>query len=319
MCLMNVLGMLRDKGENSYNHLLGRHGSHAGLSSWLRRRCARRILRQIGATHVHALVIRCGHGAGPPMPAGKVKPLATLPRQLGGIMHSHTPLISGVRRLLAAGILTVALGAPSPAPAQQATAPAVAAVDAAPAPFLPPYVGATLERYFDRLRVEFKQLDGNFDGKITPSDIEVHVLMETVQQRTYALLFVLRYDLNNDGVVTEDEVLQAMRYEVRSNPTVPQKYIGDRVRSIMDLDTDKDGKVSVAEASKFRDPELQRGFELGSPSSRTRKALTLESSTKGEIALQDYVAAGEALFRKVDADRDGKISPQEFDDYRKVR
>ena len=47
--------------------------------------------------------------------------------------------------------------------------------------------------------------------------------------------------------------------------------------------------------------------------------LTLESITKGEFTLKEYVDAGEALFRKVDADGDGKISQAELDEYRKTR
>jgi Ca2+-binding EF-hand superfamily protein len=206
------------------------------------------------------------------------------------------------------------------AAAQQATAQAPAPPPAsAVLPSQPPLPseGATLERYFARLRTDFAQLDADRDGKITQRDVDLHTLMEAAYRRAYALFSVMRFDLDGDGTVTEDEIRRAAGYDLRSGPSAPEKKIEDTVRSIMALDVDKDDKVSVAEAGKFTPPELRY---LGSPEAaeRTRQALTSMSGTKGEITGQDYEAAGEALFRKVDADGDGKISPQEVEDYRRT-
>ena len=100
----------------------------------------------------------------------------------------------------------------------------------------------------------------------------------------------------------------------------PEKRVDDTVRTIMALDTDKDGKVTVSEAAKYTYPQMYRDLGFPNLPVRTRKALTLESSTKGEITLKDYEAAGVALFRKVDTDtNDGKISQQELDAYRKAQ
>jgi Ca2+-binding EF-hand superfamily protein len=123
------------------------------------------------------------------------------------------------------------------------------------------------------------------------------------------------FDLDGDGAVTEDEIRRANRYFLRS-ANDPEGKINDTVRSIMALDTDRDGKVSPSEAGKFTYPGMQR--DIGSPgeAGRARRALMLKSRAKGEIAWSDYEAAGEALFRKIDTDRDGKISQRELDDYR---
>ena len=82
-------------------------------------------------------------------------------------MHPHTQLVSGVRRLIAAGILTMALGGPTPAPAQEATAPAPPAVQPPLDPNSSPRPGATLEKHIESLRRGFIQLDADFDGIIS--------------------------------------------------------------------------------------------------------------------------------------------------------
>jgi Ca2+-binding EF-hand superfamily protein len=235
-------------------------------------------------------------------------------------MQSHMRPVSGVRRV-AAGLLVAALNASGPALAQEAAAQPPASPPVVPAPasqLLLPYGGSTLERYFARLRIDFSQLDADLDGKITQRDIELHALMEVVMLRTFALQFVMGYDLDGDGAVTEDEIRRAVRYYRRTGLKQTQKEIDDTVRSTMALDTDKDGKVSVSEAGKFTSPEMQRDIGSSEAAERARRALTLESGTKGEITLQEYEAAGEALFRKVDTDHDGKVSPHELDDYRRT-
>jgi Ca2+-binding EF-hand superfamily protein len=237
--------------------------------------------------------------------------------------------------VVSAGVLAAAFSVQSPACAQQSAA----------QPATPPQVvmspgtqllmqrfqtGQTLERYLDNLHVDFLQIDADSDRKITQRDVDLHSLMEAIQARTVALTVVMRFDLDGDGSVTEDEVRRAMRYDLRSqlasapiNPTglspgsAAEKQIEDNVRSIMALDTDKDGKVSFSEAVKFTLPGMPRGFAPGGQSARARQALTLDSASKDEMTLADFQAAGEALFRKIDADGDGTVSQQELADYRR--
>jgi len=83
----------------------------------------------------------------------------------------------------------------------------------------------------------------------------------------------------------------------------------------MVLDTDRDGKVTVSEASKHSEPGLLR-IGRGPQSERTREALRLVGGSKGEATLADYQTAGAALFRQIDSGGDGAISPQELTEYR---
>lgn len=96
-----------------------------------------------------------------------------------------------------------------------------------------------------------------------------------------------------------------------------EKRIESTVRQVMAMDADKDGKVVYSEAVKFPQPGMQRDFAQNGHSARARHALTLAPGSKGSVSLADYQAAGEALFYKIDSDRDGKISQQELADYRR--
>jgi Ca2+-binding EF-hand superfamily protein len=186
-------------------------------------------------------------------------------------------------------------------------------------PLVLPYDGATLDRYFERLRQDFSDLDANADGKITQVDVDLHVLMEEVVLHTYAAMGVMRFDLDGDGMVTEDEIRRASRYYFRSAVKGPQQHAEEEVREVMALDADKDGKVSFVEAGKYRYPEMLQTLGLPGVSSRARRALTLESGSGSGVTLEGFTAAGEVLFRKIDSDHNGKISGDELAAYRRAQ
>jgi hypothetical protein len=96
--------------------------------------------------------------------------------------------------LLAVGTLLVAMPAgvdqtSPPSPSEPASTPQL------------PSPGATLDNYFKHLRVEFLQLDADSDGKITQHDVDLHTLMEEVCLRTFAIEYVMHFDLDGDGAV----------------------------------------------------------------------------------------------------------------------
>lgn len=225
----------------------------------------------------------------------------------------------GIRRLIAAGLLMATLSVPSSASAQQPTVRFPAVAQRPLGPDLPPRPGSTLERHFDSLRLDFIQLDADRDGKITQRDVDLHVLMEAVASRNATLMSVMRFDLDGDGEVTEDEVRRSQRYYLRSSEIEFDARTDSTVQSIMALDTDKNGKVSFSEAGKLTPARGRLIIGSDGLPERTRRVLTLKSATKGEIARSDYEAAGEAVFRKIDTDSNGIISQQELDDYRKTR
>jgi Ca2+-binding EF-hand superfamily protein len=226
---------------------------------------------------------------------------------------------------LAGLIMTAMVNAPQAVAQTPAAPPSASATVGEQQLFLRLPVGTTLEIYIENLRQDFFNLDADGDGKITQRDVDLHALMEAIQMRSAAWNAVMRYDLDGDGFVTEDEVRRSMRYETRAGraqAAIGKVRLGDAeeviekiIRSIMALDTDKDGKVGLAEAAKFAQPTQQRNAEITGFAMRARRVLTLDYAGAGELSLANYQAAGEVLFRRIDTDNDGKISQQEHTDY----
>ena len=193
--------------------------------------------------------------------------------------------------------------------------------------------GQTLEQYLDNLKSDFFQLDADADGKLTQRDVALHGLFEGTLTRMVGLSAVFTFDLDGDGAVTEDEIRKTRRYQLRAQlglarfnsagkAPVPaldnsEKEVENTVRLIMALDTNKDGKVDFSEAARYSLPGGMRNSEQFGPSAQTRKALTIDQTSKDEIVLAEYQAAGEALFRTINSDNDGKLSQQELTDYRR--
>jgi Ca2+-binding EF-hand superfamily protein len=252
-------------------------------------------------------------------------------------MYSFKRSLSVASRARAALLLAILLGGSNAALSQQ-PAPQPPTPPPAIAPGLQLLLsrirpGHTLDRHLENLRIHFFQLDADTDGKLTQRDVDLHELMKAVQERANAMAVVMRKDLDGDGAVTEDEIRRVLRYDLRAElaqaavnltgkPPAPTadalaKQIETNVRSIMALDSDNDGKVVSSDAPKLfqRTPRSAEVSQYGE-SGRARQALTLDLQSKGEVTLADYQGAGEALFRKIDADGDGTISEQELADYR---
>jgi Ca2+-binding EF-hand superfamily protein len=180
--------------------------------------------------------------------------------------------------------------------------------------------GSTKQTFEQALRTFFVAADADSDGEITQRDVQLHKAMEETQSRAQAIQQAMRYDLDGDGFVTEVEIHRGISYELRSQmsplpgPSVRNAIAGQiasRVRAIMSLDADNDGKVSSLEAAKSTKPNNSGGF-----STRAQQLLELDPTSSGVVTLAAYEAIGAKLFQQIDADRDGVVSQQEMSDYR---
>ncbi|MFT3724861.1 MAG: hypothetical protein QM773_14920 [Hyphomonadaceae bacterium] len=181
-----------------------------------------------------------------------------------------------------------------------------------------------LPAYLQSLRTLFADLDADADGMLSKRDVELHDAIVRAQMRTQAAQPLMRYDIDGDGSVTDSEIRVAVMYEKRSSIATAGARPGASLESISRQmentiaqlsakDKNGDGKVTYAEASKADETELQRRLNSENAMSvRVKTALTLDATKNGQLELAAWLAAGEALFRRVDRNADDKLAQEEI-------
>ena len=178
--------------------------------------------------------------------------------------------------------------------------------------------GATLGDYTQRLRQEFRQLDADADGVLTPADAELHDAVAKTQARAMAAAQFLRHDLDRDGVVSADEVRRVLRYD-RRNQVLPNGPLAleAEVSRVMAADKNGDGKVTLAEAMDAAEAQMAKGYLMFGLAARVRQLIALSPSHDDRLTLADFEALGAERFRAVDTDNNGTISQDELNAYRR--
>ncbi len=180
--------------------------------------------------------------------------------------------------------------------------------------------GSTLSHYIELLRQEFRQLDADLDGELTAADADLHQSIARAQSRAMRATAILRADLNGDGMVTANELRRALRYERRTSlgqaAASAMEAIEAEIRRLMVADIDHDDRISLAETFAVNDvrPELRN---FANPQATQLRQILALASQGGTIKPADFEAAATAFFQKVDADRNGTISQDELNDFRR--
>ena len=108
-------------------------------------------------------------------------------------------------------------------------------------------------------------------------------------------------DANGDGVITKAELQTAQAKALKEAEAARDQKMAAEFKK---LDTDNNGSLSLAE------------FKAAAPSVRIRttadQALShYDTDKNGKITLEEYRKPRLALFDKVDANHDGKVTPEE--------
>jgi EF hand len=180
--------------------------------------------------------------------------------------------------------------------------------------------GMSLERYLDTLRGLFRMASINGEA-ISAADAEIHARAGAAFMRSTTIMMIMSADLDGDGVVTEDELRQFLRYQHRMEKYAPgtrgpsmEEQIEAQVRKLMEADADHDGKITFAEALNYAKSlaPARSGQAFNLFAERAREFMTLDTKGDGVVTLAQVEAAGEVFFRTVDSNGDGVVSPDEL-------
>lgn len=191
----------------------------------------------------------------------------------------------------------------------------------ADAPNLPPL--AQRREFYEK---QFDTIDTDADGKVTRAEVQA-----------YVALGFREFDIDMDGRATREEVLLVIRQAQQRQAEI-DKQIAERNRHnpdrngdgaidleefaafetarMLELDENKDGKVSLQEWLKVagdrnHNPPGQPNYQ------QRRDALTkrfheIDTSKDGHLDRAEIRAMAVALFKKIDLDGNGKVTPQEW-------
>jgi Ca2+-binding EF-hand superfamily protein len=184
----------------------------------------------------------------------------------------------------------------------------------------------TLDGFLQRLRGEFLRADANGDGVVSVDDLALHDAMMAAGLRAGATNAIMKADLDGDGVVTKEELRQKLRYDQQLSDSYrprtvslvdSDRHVEQELARLMAADTDKDGLITWNEAAAHIRVQLKN--MQASNGERTRPArqmLALALPGKDSVAFRELEPAAEALFRVIDADRNGAISLDELTAWR---
>jgi hypothetical protein len=178
--------------------------------------------------------------------------------------------------------------------------------------------GLTLKRFTEVLENDFRNLVADGDDALNAADIGVHETMFGAKIRAQGAMQMMGMDLDGDGFATEDEMRRAFIYERRaSGPNARLVSVVDQVvAGWLQHDRNGDRRIDWAEAT---DPTAvspagnrRAPIRVDRLSSRIDLILTIDQGTDGSVTLAEYMAAGEAYFRRLDSNGDKVLSEAEI-------
>lgn len=182
--------------------------------------------------------------------------------------------------------------------------------------------GLTKDRFLQRLRVEFAQLDADGNAELSAADGEIHRMMSAVALRAAMVSQVVNADLDGDGATTEAELRRRLSYDQRGiayrNPMGPIEEIERTIIRLLGADSNGDGRITIAEAESRAKALAQSDGEPPAPTSlvlRFEQMILLKAANRDVLSVKELDDAAATFFLALDADKDSRISIAEITSY----
>jgi Ca2+-binding EF-hand superfamily protein len=157
------------------------------------------------------------------------------------------------------------------------------------------------EGYISSLMSQFRRAAGP-DQILEKSDIDQAQKRQAASNRANRIRNTLQHDLDADGTVTRDEVVQALQ-----TGNANAAGIARQVDRIMAPDLDKDGKITIEEALRF-EPATRNSTRT---QDRITDLLSLDPNGDGRLTGNELESVGRVIFSRYDRDGNGHISDDE--------
>lgn len=148
---------------------------------------------------------------------------------------------------------------------------------------------------------------------LSRADIDERIEQNISQRRRDRYISLLPYDLDFDGTITQHEVSLVMEGERRLKKQSLEGCADEASKWIERNDNDKDGVISLKEMSTTPDIErIPRQTEFR----RMEALLELDPDKDGKLTTEELDALARKAFATVDRDGDGTLSREELQDAR---
>lgn len=140
--------------------------------------------------------------------------------------------------------------------------------------------------------------------------------------RAQKISHLVGYDRNFDGAVTEEEVLDVLKDQLKISGNAPLDDHEARLRlqvgNIMENDADHDGRVDYAEMAAIGEGRASSS-QLGGYYSILKQYMKLDSDHDGKVTVLQIGEHARKLFRIVDLNGDAVLSKEEMDHFDNFR
>ncbi len=171
------------------------------------------------------------------------------------------------------------------------------------------------DQYLTRL-VEVMRTTNGDKQALTKQDIDNYIRRNENAERRERYLQVIFYDLNYDGMITQQEVGTVMMEDRRRQKQSEEGCADDAARLVARYDMDKDGAISLKEMS-VPDPANDNSGH-NKQSRRMKALLALDPDGDGRLTTAELEAMGRKAFATADTDGNGALSRTEMQVVRDV-